>query len=248
MLTEYDPHRALELAHQHQVGIAYDFIILVYNSTTCFSSQGPQIRLQVGLVSQFNLWQQDSGSSIVRYSAPFRSCLGVHPLKCPRSFLPCFILLSLRSHRLSYKLGQLVSLIYCRGIRDPRGAQWIDPQRQIGLVWDVSPSCPRSSFPYFILLYYYDSCICFFLLFHPCCSHARGTLFEIHTSCMESPFPAVHTKWSLVFQSFVTSSQRQKLLLILVYNKNNNNAFFFFSLHACFSCVGYTHRAWDLRS
>ena len=39
---------------------------------------------------------------------------------------------------------------------------------------------------------------------------------------MESPFPAVHTKWSLVFLSFETSSQRLKTDLSLVYNNNAN--------------------------
>ena len=43
------------------------------------------------------------------------------------------------------------------------------------------------------------SCVCFFLLFHPCCSHARGILCGIHTLCMGSPFPAVHARLSLIF-------------------------------------------------
>ena len=45
-----------------------------------------------------------------------------------------------------------------------------------------------------------------------CCSHARGILREIHTSCMGSQFPAVHARWSIVFRSSVTSSQRLRLL------------------------------------
>ena len=53
-------------------------------------------------------------------------------------------------------------------------------------------------------------------MFHPCCSHARGILCEIHTSCMGVPFPTVYAKWSTVFQSFPTSPR-------LYYNNNNNN-------------------------
>ena len=39
---------------------------------------------------------------------------------------------------------------------------------------------------------------------------------------MASPFPIAHTKWSLVFRSFSSSSQRLTTALNLVYNNNNN--------------------------
>ena len=39
-------------------------------------------------------------------------------------------------------------------------------------------------------------------------------------SCMGSPFPIVHAKWSLVFRSLASSSQRLKTPLSLVYNNN----------------------------
>ena len=90
-------------------------------------------------------------------------------------------------------LGWLASLIYGRRTLVPRRAQLLDLQSWLGLVWNFSPSCPRSFFPYFILL---------FLLFRPCCSRARGILCGIHTPCMGSPFPAVHAEQSLVFWSF----------------------------------------------
>ena len=35
----------------------------------------------------------------------------------------------------------------------------------------------------------------------PPCSHARGILCWIHTSCTGSPFPSVHTRCSLVFSA-----------------------------------------------
>ena len=79
-----------------------------------------------------------------------------------------------------------------------------------------SASYPRYFLPYFILPFNYYSCVCFFLLLHPCCFHARGILREIHTSCMGSPFP-VHAEWSLVFWSFRIMRKRW------VTNDNNNN-------------------------
>ena len=56
----------------------------------------------------------------------------------------------------------------------------------------------------FHISYYYVSYVCSFLLFHPCCSHARGILCGIHTSCMGSPLSVVHAKWCLAFLSFAT--------------------------------------------
>ena len=41
----------------------------------------------------------------------------------------------------------------------------------------------------------------FWSLLHPCCSHTRSILCEIHTLCMRSPFPIVNAKWSPVFRS-----------------------------------------------
>ena len=43
--------------------------------------------------------------------------------------------------------------------------------------------------------------------------------------CMGSPLPAVHAKWSLVFWSFATSSQRLKAALNFVYNNNSGLRF-----------------------
>ena len=80
--------------------------------------------------------------------------------------------------------------------------------------------CPRPFLLHFILLFYYYSCVCFFLLY-TYCSHARGILCGMHTPCIWSPFPTVYAKWSLVFRSFATSSQRLKTALRLVYNNNN---------------------------
>ena len=108
--------------------------------------------------------------------------------------------LALGAHILGYWLGQLVSLIYGRGTRVPLGALQLGPQRQLGFVREFSPPCPRFSLPDFLLLSHY-SCVCFFLLLHPCCFHARSIPCGIHTPCMEAPFPAVHTRWSLVFLS-----------------------------------------------
>ena len=57
-----------------------------------------------------------------------------------------------------------------------------------------SSSCPRSFLSYLSPISCYYSGVCFFLLFHSCCSHARGILCEIHNSCMGSPFPIVYTE------------------------------------------------------
>ena len=62
---------------------------------------------------------------------------------------------------------------------------------------------PRDHFPFFhifLLLFCYYSCVCFLLLLHPRCSHARGILCGIHTSCMGSAFAASHTTRCLVFR------------------------------------------------
>ena len=67
----------------------------------------------------------------------------------------------------------------------------------------LSPPCPLSFVLYFVLLYCHDSCVCLLLLFHPFCFRVRGILYGIHTSCMGSPFYAVHTKWSLAFKTAI---------------------------------------------
>ena len=54
----------------------------------------------------------------------------------------------------------------------------IGQQRQLGPVWDFSPLCPRSFLPDFLLLFYFQSGVCSFLLFHHCYSHARGILCD----------------------------------------------------------------------
>ena len=70
--------------------------------------------------------------------------------------------------------------------------------------------------PFFQISYYSLAIIlvCFFL-FHPSCSHPRGILCGIYTSCMESPVPAVCVKLSLVFW-FVNNSYWRKIALSLV--------------------------------
>ena len=58
------------------------------------STQGPQIRLQVRLVNQYNLWQGDSrpsGSSIVNPQSQFGLVWDFFPLQYPRSSLPYFL-------------------------------------------------------------------------------------------------------------------------------------------------------------
>ena len=44
-------------------------------------------------------------------------------------------------------------------------------------------SCPLCFFPYYVSLTFF---VCFFILFHSCCSHAQ--VFGKHW-CMSSPFP-----------------------------------------------------------
>ena len=82
----------------------------------------------------------------------------------------------------------------------------------------------RAHVPFFKISYYplVIIFVCSFLLFHPWCSHARGILCRIHTSCMGSPFPIVHTKLSLLFRSLAPSSQPLSTALSLLYNNNNN--------------------------
>ena len=77
--------------------------------------------------------------------------------------------------------------------------------------------CPRTFLPHFILLLCYFSYVCFLLMFHPCCSHARGILCGIHTS-----LSIVHAKSSLVFRSlndFICTKDCFKHL----YNSNDVN-------------------------
>ena len=78
-----------------------------------------------------------------------------------------------------------------------------------------SAHVPFLDFSYYSLLYM------ILVYASPCCSHARGILCGIHTSIVESPFSIVHAKWSLVFWSFATSSQRLSTALSLVYNNND---------------------------
>ena len=82
------------------------------------------------------------------------------------------------------------------------------------------PLCAHG--PLFQISYYSLALLfCFFLLLHPCCSHAQCILCGIHTPCIGSPFPAVHAKWSLVFQS-VNNSYWPKASLSPVLIKNND--------------------------
>ena len=63
---------------------------------------------------------------------------------------------------------------------------------------ELFPSFPRSFLPDFILLFYYDSCVCFFLLLFP---YAKYTVWDTHLvhGIPVRPFPIVHAEWSLVF-------------------------------------------------
>ena len=60
----------------------------------------------------------------------------------------------------------------------------------------------RSFLSNFLLLCNY-SCVCFFLLFRSCCSHAR---------CILCGIPVIHTAWSLVFQSSATKDCSKPLI------------------------------------
>ena len=70
--------------------------------------------------------------------------------------------------------------------------------------------------------------VCFFLLLHPYCSHARGILCGINTSSMGSPFPIVHAEWCLVFQSFrimlccveKDCFKQTKIMILIIYRNN----------------------------
>ena len=104
-----------------------------------------------------------------------------------------------RGHRLGVKF---VSIIYGSGIRSrPSGSSIVRSLALVRSYLGLFSFVPTFIFSYFILLYYYDSCVCFFLLIHNYCSHALGILCGIHTSCIWSPFPVVHGRWSLIFWS-----------------------------------------------
>ena len=124
----------------------------------------------------------------------------------------CFTLLSQflfssPSGIIDQAIGQLVSLIYDRGTCFPRGAQQLIFSASQALFGNFSPlQRPRSFLPYFILLINQYFCICPQLFLHPSCFHAGDI------PCMESPFPTVNTKWSLVFRSFAMSQQRLKTI------------------------------------
>ena len=91
--------------------------------------------------------------------------------------------------------GRQVSLIYGRGTRVPRGALLLCFQLQLGLVWDLPLIAPTFLFS----IFHTTPLICFFLLFHPCRSHGRGTFRGIHTSCMHGiPVPLLHSKCSSI--------------------------------------------------
>ena len=60
-------------------------------------------------------------------------------------------------------------------------------------------------------------------------------MWDTHTSCMGSPFPMVHAKWSLVFLSSATFSQRLETALSLVYNNNTRSGLVFRSKAALMS-------------
>ena len=100
----------------------------------------------------------------------------------------------------------------------------------------VRPSCPGSFFlPDFLQLSCYYSWV-YFLLLHFCCFHARSILCGIHTSCMGSWFPAVHTRWSLVFLSELTSMAESVTIEIPIALITNiiitvlNSSFLFFRI------------------
>ena len=122
---------------------------------------------------------------------------------------------------------RLVSLIYGRGTR---GAPQVDPQRYSQALFGTF--LLRTHVLFFQISYYsnYYSCVCFILLFHSCCSHARGILCGILTSCMGSPFPIVNAEWSHVFWSFrIMLCRVEKDCFKLT---NNNNIYIFTLLFA----------------
>ena len=80
------------------------------------------------------------------------------------------------------------NLIFGREDRgDTQGALQLGLQRQLGLLWDFSPSQYQYSSFCFLLLFYYYYFICFFSLFHPCVGCTPR-------SCMGSPFPNIPCK------------------------------------------------------
>ena len=123
--------------------------------------------------------------------------------------------IALSSHRLGYRL---VSQLVYRWQRNSRSSE-----SSIARSFSLARPClglfpfivPTFS-PFKFHLFYYYSCVCFFLLLHLYCSHTRGyththlhtpthldtqTLTQTHTGT-GSPFPSVHAKWSLIFRSF----------------------------------------------
>ena len=93
-------------------------------------------------------------------------------------------------------------------------------------MWDFSPSCPRSFLPYFILLFNYYSCVCFFLFLHSRRFHARDILCGIHTPCTGSPLPASYTRWSLVFRGEIILMAEALLPIDRLGRSQNNKKMF----------------------
>ena len=126
----------------------------------------------------------------------------------------------LRGHRLGYGLGQFVkSMVGGLVSLDELYIQALIAS--LALFGTFPPlQCPRSFLPYFILLFNYYSCVCSYLLLHPCCFHARGILCGIQTSCMRSPFPTVHTRCSLVFPArcYISIEHRNFSTTLLYFN------------------------------
>ena len=90
----------------------------------------------------------------------------------------------------------------------------------LALVWpclELFPLlCLRSFLPYFIIPLYSDSCVCFFLLFHPYSSQL-GILCEIYTSCMGSPFPILSTVNGLLYFGHLQRLRSDQRLLLPSY-------------------------------
>ena len=179
---------------------------------------------------QYNLWQVESRPSwsftvrslisasqtffgiFLRYArVPFFQIyyyytilisVGIVKLNHNNSYYSFTMTLQCASALNGHRLCQLVSLIYGRGARVPRGAPQVDPQCQLGLVCDFSPPCPCSSLLYFILLFNYYFCVHLFLFFTfavPMCEvYCVGytpRAWDLR------PFPKVHAELSLVFQT-----------------------------------------------
>ena len=79
----------------------------------------------------------------------------------------------------------------------------------------------------FYIRFYYYSCVYFLNSYFILAVLMREVLScEMHTPCMGSPFPIVHTRRSLVFLSFSTTLSRWVRTTLNLLNNNNKNMCF----------------------